>query len=82
MIRESKYGNSYWSFFMKSFEEEAAKMKYKFAVNIISQEDKYVYEITSRLIGVQCMRRAESFRVMSRIRAGWNGIFRDCLLWK
>ena len=40
MIRGARYGDTYWSFFIKGFEEEIINRKYRFTINVIDQEDE------------------------------------------
>ena len=50
MIREARYGDTYWSFFIKSFEEETINEKYRFTINVISQEDEDLLKLPDNIL--------------------------------
>ena len=40
MIREARYGDAYWSLFIKNFEDEIIKAGYSFTINVVTIENE------------------------------------------
>ena len=48
MIRETRFGDLYWSCFIKSFEKEATRRKFRFTMSVISREDEELLRLPRR----------------------------------